>query len=290
MSAALAGSRSICIALHLGSGKGEDGLENSQCRVELLLPTRDDLVGALRVIDEFKHQSYRDGCSIIVSVSDPNSWLKFEQALNGLSGVKLLPPDGDLTLYGNFRRLVLASTAEWISICADDDSIPRNFTSLVAHPLPEKTCLVLPPIELRPYDRATAKFGDLLDRLEPISAGKRRIEVAREIQPTWVFGLWRGDWLRSAFPPNDFDWLDCALLHKAIMSNAVSWVSEADPLVCGYNPNRRPWAVDPAGHSTLEWKIYCQQFIRSASLTTRLLWRLRVERFFDSIAEQLNRK
>lgn len=264
----------------------ELGPNTAHATVELLLPTRSDLVGALRVIDEFDGQSMREICRVIVSVSDPKAWSNFDQALRGREGVVLLPAVGDLTLYGNFRRLVMSSSADWISICADDDSIPQTFASLTAEPMPANTCLIVPPIELRTYDRSTGYFGELLKRFDPMSAPKRQIDLARETWPTWVFGLWRGDWLRAAYPPHDFDWLDCALLHKAIMSNSVRWVCDVEPLVCGFDPHRDPWAVNSTGLSTREWKNYCQDFLRERPLITRLMWHLRVERIFDSIAKR----
>lgn len=270
--------------------RSENNVTEAEPSVQLLIPTRSDVAGALRIVEEYERQTSRTACSVLVSVSDPDAWQRYGDALRDRPGVELLPPAGDLSLYGNFRRLVDSSTADWVSICADDDSIPEDFADLANRPWPDRTCLIVPPVELRPYDRATGTFGDLISRFDPSESPTDPISLARHVWPTWVFGLWKGPWIRSAFPRTDFDWLDCALIHRAILDDGVAWASDAEPLRCGYDPDRGYWSVTGGAHSTRGWKAYCRPLLREHPFGMRLKWRASVERQFDHTAKHINRK
>lgn len=258
-------------------------------RMELLIPTKNDLGGTLRVVSEAKVAAGNEPVGILVSVSDPNFWECHRRALLDEPMVTLLPPTGPLTLYENFRRLIAHSKADWISICADDDSIPEDFVEITNFPWPDSVNLVVPPIELRPYKRDTKTFGDeVISRFYGPKPGVDRVLLSAAVWPAWFFGVWRGSWLRQEFPEENFDWLDCAMLHKALLKESVSWAEGAQAMKCGYDPNRPRYAVSGAVHETKSWKEYCRQTIRSEDAFTKIRWRWLVEKEIEKTARRLN--
>jgi hypothetical protein len=258
--------------------------------LDILIPTRGDLPGTLRLIREAKEAAGTKKIRILISVSDPKAWENFARVLSEFKFVHLLPKSERVPLYGNFRRLIEHSTAPWVSICADDDSIPRDFLALIERPQPETVKLLVPPIELRTYDRPSQSFGsEVLGIFNPRERLVDPVSLSGAIWPTWFFGIWRGDWIRRAFPEEDFDWLDCALVHHAIMINGVSWVEDASPMVCGFNPTRPPWTVSGGSLQTAGWAEYCSKFLAQSPFFTRFRWRWLVEGGIRRTARRLNR-
>lgn len=258
-------------------------------QVELLIPTKNDLLGTLRLVGEAKVAARHTPIKITVSVSDPSVWWRYNELLSSEPFVELLPSAGPLGLYENFRRLVKYSQADWVSICADDDSIPPDFITTVHQSWPSTVKLIVPPIELRPYERVSQTFGaGLHGSFVKPARELDRIDLSKSVWPTWFFGLWRGEWIRKEFPEEDFDWLDCALLHKTIMQNGIAWAMEAQPLVCGYDPSRPSHSVSGSLHNIEGWKSFCRKFVANESLLEQTRWRWIVERSFEKTCRRLN--
>lgn len=258
-------------------------------QVELLIPTKNDLLGTLRLVREAKVAAKGSTVKVTVSVSDPSVWGDYRDALSDEPFVNLLPASGPLGLYENFRRLVRHSQGDWLSICADDDSIPSDFITTAHVGWPREVKLVVPPVELRPYDRESQTFGmELHGSFAQPGKEFDLISLSKSVWPTWFFGLWRGDWIRKEFPENDFDWLDCALLHKAIMEKGIAWAEKTLPLVCGYDPYRPSHSVSGGLHSAEGWKSFCRKFVRQKSLLTQIRWQWIVERSFEKTSRRLN--
>ncbi len=258
--------------------------------IDVLIPTKEDFRGTLRVVQEAMQAGEGHMLRILVSVSDPMMWNDYERVMPKSNKIVLLPPPFEgLSLYQNFRRLIKESTAEWVSICADDDSIPSDFFEATKRNWTHNINLLVPPIELRSYDRMSQKFGnELISRFEPSDVLIDPILTSSVVWPTWVFGVWRGKWLRREFPVKDFDWLDCAVLHKALMSRGVLWVMDAQPKVCGYDPVRLSWSVSNEGYSTEGWRQYCLEFIQESPFLEKIRWWLLVERSLEKTARRLN--
>jgi hypothetical protein len=258
--------------------------------IEVLIPTKGDLEGVLRVIREVKVAG-GESLRIIVSVSNPSFWASFERSLIGQVGVELLssPPE-QISLYANFRKLVDHSKADWVSICADDDSKASDFFDIVNSHGASSINLIVPPVQLRRYDRNAAMFGEeiLMECSRPLES-LEPLQISKEVWPTWVFGIWRGPWIRREFPREDFDWLDCALVHRVIMEKAIAWASECQPMICGYDPSRPNWSVSGGPHEVQGWKAYCRSFLANQGSYQKVRWWWNVERGIVRTARRLNR-
>lgn len=257
---------------------------------EVLIPTRGDLQGVLRVIREAR-DAWVKPKRILVSVSDPSAWGKFEHSLSGEDSVELLPSSLEqISLYSNFRKLIDHSRADWLSICADDDSKPKDFFNNTEHHGASSINLIVPPVELRKYHRDEGVFGkDIFMECSRPQEGLGPLDISKEVWPTWVFGIWRGEWIRQEFPRVDFDWLDCAIVHRAIMENAVAWASDAQPMICGYDPDRPNWSVSGVAFEVQGWKAYCRSFLEKEGNGLKFKWWWNIERGIARTAKRLNK-
>lgn len=257
--------------------------------VQVLIPTRSDVLGVSRVLGESLGQDPR--VHALISVSDPKSQKQMEEMITSLGDerIKVLPSCGDLTLYGNFRRLVENSTGEYLSICADDDSMKYDTIKRCLEQMSVGCMLVIPPIEVRDFNRTHHRFSDLIVTVPARVTSRIKILQAARVAPTWVFGLWRGSFLRDAFPPDDFDWLDCALVQRVILNDELCFAPNAESMICGLVQGRPPWSVDTtSGHSIAGWRQYSYMHSLKDGLFQRLAWKLLVERRWRRIARRLN--
>ncbi len=260
-------------------------------RVDLLVPTRSDIDGAVRVAQECLHMEGSHDVRVLVSVSDPTHQKAIASALHGLnsSRIDVLPAAGDLSLYGNFRRLVHASDAEWVSICADDDAKAPDFVRLTLGNALPTTVGLSPAISLREFDRTTSSFGRELRYVQPSLTGQSVIAQAAHVEASWIFGLWRRTWLAQAFPRDDWDWIDCAIVQRAIVERSFQLCAEASSIICGWNPERQPWSVG-SQHSTSRWEEYWLDSVLPGSQVPSWKWKLFVRSRFRRTAKLLNKR
>jgi hypothetical protein len=52
-------------------------------------------------------------------------------------------------------------------------------------------------------------------------------------QPSWIFGLWKTEYLKAAFPPRNFDCLDVYLLQRALLEGKVVSFQTDNPMTIG---------------------------------------------------------
>ncbi len=257
---------------------------------QALVPTRSDGPGVVRVAQECLASSEVD-LEVLVSISDPCHQQEISVLLQTLGDerVRILPSAGDLSLYSNFRRLVDAATAPWVSICADDDSKPPGLVAECLDQGDANSLLLVPPIEVRRFHRATQSFGDVLEFIAATPRDGSMAQQAGMVPPGWVFGVWRREWLHHIYPRSDFDWLDCSVVQRTLYAGGLTWVDATEPLICGLNPSRAPWAVNASGfHSTADWKRYCRESFAPTDPFGRLSWYWNVERLYDKVAKKLN--
>lgn len=257
--------------------------------VEILVPTRSDSRGASRVVRESLELSVAHDIRVTVSVSDPTAWGDVREAVTSVDPrVRVLEPSGDLSLYGNFRRLVMGASADWLMICADDDARPRGFVDACLANAARDAVVVFPRVEVRAFNREAQEFGHVVGRIPAHRTRGGRTRRAENAHPSWIFSLWRTSWIKSVFPSSDFDWLDCAVVQRALYSESCSYAPGVEPLVCGIVEGRRPWAVGlDSVHRTEEWETYTRQFVPSNPLA-QALWRVGPVRRYRKIARRLN--
>ena len=262
----------------------------SEFSLDFIVPTRNDIGSCSRVVAELRQQQRDENMKlrILISVSDPTEQANFERHFGEVDGVEVLPSTGDLSLYGNFRRLVHSSRAEWLSICADDDSKAPDFAWSVRETILSGSVLAVPEIQSRKYARPQCDFDGEAERI----GGKRISTLGDLLLPcsSWIFGAWRVDWIQHNFPSEDFDWLDVALVQNAVSKGRQVFMPVGrGVLTVGFTPHRLAWSVGANGkHSTVGWKTYCRANVQLDVLWRRFVWRLVVEPKFQLLASKLN--
>lgn len=227
---------------------------------------------------------------VVVSVSDPTFHNSMSTALLALGSdrIRILPPDGDLSLYGNFRRLINASDAEWVTLCADDDFKAPGFVVDTLRYTSEDTIGVCPAISLQEFHRPTASFGRVLQFIAAAPPSRSLVLQLSRVQASWIFGLYRRQWIADAFPDDEWDWIDCAIVQKAILERGFVWCPDADPIVCGWVPQRLPWAVRHGIHSTAGWESYWKRRLLPQKVVHPWIWATLIRSRFRRTAKALN--
>lgn len=207
---------------------------------------------------------------VLVSVNGGHPSEGEVESLLRLDGrVEVQIHDEDIGLYRNFES-GLRREFEFTKFFAEDDSSPPGLVDQLAGSARRSDVLVLPQFIRREWSNG----GFVGDRV----AHENRLQLVPrpELDPSYLFGLWRTDYLLKYWPKNPFDWLDYCLVVRAMASSAVLQ-TDFGPLTLGFTPGRPPHAVSGEGHSSRR----ASKEIIAVALTARggalrLNWRFRL--------------
>lgn len=210
----------------------------------LAIPVFRNLNLAIQKVQLLRQMGFRG--PIVASVNgapmSPNSReLESFSALN----CQLFVHQENLGLYGNFKFLadiVQTSHFAWVAI----DDIPP--LCILNNWIPEPTAdLMIGNIETRLFsDQGHGELlgemsSELFFSMNPFS-----------IHPSFIFGVWKVEFLKRSWPSKSMDWLDTYLLLRARLEGKVVTIPDREPWVIGAI-KKDPHRVNGRFHSPIRW-------------------------------------
>jgi hypothetical protein len=186
------------------------------------------------------------------------------------SRIKIFHHEKDLGLYGNFRFLLMQSTSEYFSWLCTDDRASESTLELLSNIEKDFLNLVIPTWNWAEYnpDTLSHSLDDAKSGHYPsVSSPDSTLNSIIYCEPSWIFGIWRTNFLLSIFPKSDFDWLDTYLLQKVILTRKVAHISVQDPMIIGtwHWKNKIPSSV--TGSSFNPYPAILRQILMSATIS-----------------------
>lgn len=188
---------------------------------------------------------------VLISINDPScvdlsSYLPKEVLVSLDVKVVVTVQPKNLGLYGNFRWLLYKASSRYFMWLAEDDEPTLDVDRLcqILHQKPDCQ-LAVPTQQLWEYSEEFGHFRFLGDLPIPEGSGKSNswsLTMGALPEPSWIFGVWRREYLAAIFPRSDFDWLDSLLLIQTLTQGAVVHV-QTSPARIGAVINKRPHTV-----------------------------------------------
>lgn len=168
----------------------------------------------------------------------------------------------DLGLYGNFRYLASRAEETFFAWLCTDDAISPEVPEMVRKFENTNVNLIIPswvwaeyhPGSNDPFDLANTTAGVYPD----LHSIESIIDSALMCEPSWIFGVWRTNFLNNVFPKRNFDWLDTFLLQKALLTSLVTvYVTDTPTIIGTWNwANKVPRPVSSRGHNPFLAIVY----------------------------------
>jgi hypothetical protein len=186
------------------------------------------------------------------------------------SRIKVFYHEKDIGLYGNFRFLLMQSTSEFFSWLCTDDHVSESTPALLLEIEKNFLNLAIPSWKWAEYYPETLSHS--LSDAKPghypsISCPDSTLKSIIYCEPSWIFGIWRTNYLSSIFPKSDFDWLDTYLLQKVILTRKVAHINVQDPMIIGtwHWKSKIPSSVN--GHSHNPYPAIFRQVLISPAIS-----------------------
>jgi hypothetical protein len=241
------------------------------------VPTKGTSLSLIRVLEYCVNLS--SAFEIIISINPGNTDIEIPSKYLNLPNFRFVWQNDDLGLYGNFRFLLENANSQLFCWFCVDDNISGDIYEICNYAIHAEQDLTVATWQLDEYDMTTARFygsprfGDLPDLTNKYT----KVCASLNIDPSWMFGVWKTSYLQNIFPKKDFDWLDCDILQEVLLNGKTSIFKSANPALIGthYNLNRQPNAVNNRGHSPRiaisRQLVRLPQYIRFGPLVTKLL-------------------
>jgi hypothetical protein len=153
----------------------------------------------------------------------------------------------NLGLYGNFKFLADNTNTSHFAWVALDDIPSRD---ILKDWLPNLSAtLTIGRIEVRNY--SAKEHGRLL---ESISTDAFFESNPFSINPSFLFGIWKTDFIRTAWTEKSMDWLDTYILLQARIQGPVETIVVEDPWIIGAT-NKSPHKVNGKFHLPIMWGL-----------------------------------
>ena len=163
----------------------------------------------------------------------------------------------DLGLYGNFRFLVKSAISPFLVFQCGDDVQTENYSEMVSQLKLNNKALAIPTWCWKEFNPSkSGHYGEEIHGVYPFLNSRRsRFESCEVAEPSWIFGVWRTQYLKSIFPAGNFDWLDFYILQKSLCDNQIVNVETESKLVIGTWKwaNKVPHSVVGSGPRASEW-------------------------------------
>lgn len=174
---------------------------------------------------------------IHISINDPRGEESAYMALGSLDPrVKVTCQPRNLGLYGNFRFLIENATGDSFHWHCFDDQISESVLNEAALILEKETSdLVVIPFFYQECFLGPIRWsGPRVEGELPLAVNRdNRVNSLTYAEPSWIFGLWRTNYLKAAFPNRNFDWLDTHLLQRVLLEGRVSSFQTDNPITIG---------------------------------------------------------
>jgi hypothetical protein len=246
--------------------------------VTIGVPTKGTSLSLIRVL-KYCHQLPRN-YQILVSINPGYTDVEIPSTYLEAPNFKFIWQKDDLGLYGNFRFLLQNSETQLFCWFCVDDNVSGSLGDICEYAIDTHSDLTISCWQLDEYDlesaqyEGNARFGILPD----LTNSYTRVLASLNIDPSWMFGVWKTSYLKEIFPKNDFDWLDCDILQEVLLKGKVSIFTSAKPALIGthYKLNRQPNAVALRGHSPktaiMKQLSRTPYYFRFGSLTMKLMF------------------
>lgn len=204
----------------------------------------------------------------------------------------------DLGLYGNFRFLAQESHSTYFSWLCTDDALSPDVPMMLKSFEDSSINLIIPSwvwVEYHPQDAIRFELSTQVPGTYPdMKTNGSAFLSALHSEPSWIFGVWRTEYLQNIFPRCDFDWLDTHLLQKVLLTGKVSVVSVPTPTLIGtwHWANKVPNSVSQKGHNPTLAIIYQLLLLpRQLSQNPKLLWAVLLRiRFLIASSRSMNKR
>jgi hypothetical protein len=229
--------------------------------LEVGIPLLSGLSLARSAVDDVLN--WPDVSIIHISVNDAGHDAQAYKDLESLDNrIIVTCQETNLGLYGNFRYLVEHSKSTFFIWHAFDDHISRNTLAQALKYINsnrEIALAVIPFNSQECYSNPIRYEGPpTLGMVPNMQSRQSRFNSALYAEPSWIFGIWRSDYLREVFPSSNFDWLDSYLLIKAVASNKTGLTRVSEPMIIGtWNwRGKIPHSVNGRSHSSKKYLLY----------------------------------
>lgn len=172
---------------------------------------------------------------IVISINPTASSGAICEKLALNSKVQIYEHEIDIGLYGNFKFLVAKANQQYFQWFCTDDQITLNHGSILNSMKIANADLSIPSWSWQEWNPEKERFfGDLKEGTYPrLESEKFLIESAINAEPSWIFGVWRTQFLKENFPSDYFDWLDVFLLQKVLLCGKVIKIGVESPTIIG---------------------------------------------------------
>ena len=192
---------------------------------------------------------------LLVSINESvipldDHWLSKFEALR----CEVFSHEHNIGLYGNFRFLVdrvKTSHFAWVAL----DDVPPVSLLLSWEPR-QDVDLSIGEVEIRVFQGGA--HGALLGSIttEDFFSGN-----PLSLHPSFIFGVWRTDFVKAVWPAQNMDWLDTYLLLRVRTEGRAQVICDIEPWVIG-SSSKRPHKVNGRFLNPIKW---CVQVLRSGS-------------------------
>jgi hypothetical protein len=185
---------------------------------------------------------------ILVSINSWDGYLGARETSRRfeLLGCKVYLHTDDKGLYGNFKFLldkIETSHFMWVAL---DDSPPSKLWTSKWRP-GSSTDLVIGNMNLTEFSKGA--FGEVIERID--SSDFFTCDELN-IQPGFIFGIWKTEFARKVWPNNAMDWLDTYILLCARIQGIVVQHHDAGPWTIGHT-SKSPHRVNGKFHNPIRW-------------------------------------
>jgi hypothetical protein len=214
----------------------------------ILIPSRGFTRELVCVIEAALQGSRVD--RIIVSVNPGSTQFK-KSLLDTINqrheqNVVLVEQESDLGLYGNFRYLINKAESRFLVLWCTDDVITPDLEEVCSKMISAGAVLGISSWETREFYPGVCKHGELglPGRIPDLSTELAKAVSSIWAEPSWIFGVWDTRFIQKSFSQWNFDWLDCYILAKAILSRSITLEVKNPTIIGTWNwANKIPHSV-----------------------------------------------
>jgi hypothetical protein len=171
--------------------------------------------------------------------------------------IKIYFHKSDLGLYGNFRFLLKQASFESFVWQCTDDQLTAELSRVSTLRQEFDYDLLIPSWRWAEYSPESLSFelnSSIPGNYPSFENGMANTITLMHCEPSWIFGIWKTDFLRGIFPSRNFDWLDTHILQQVLIKNRVAVFESQSFTIIGtwHWANKLPTCVNGRYHNPAE--------------------------------------